>query len=159
MVSYDPSMHITQRARVVGLLLALFVAMAPITPAAAAVPPVRITKVFYDPPGSDTRTNTHLNLEYVVITNSSAKPQTLTRWTLRDAQAHVFTFPAFTLAAGKSVTVHTGKGNANPANRYYNSGNYIWNNTGDTATLKNNTGQTISTCGWTSRAASGYKNC
>ena len=131
----------------------------PFGSAAAATPPVRISKVFYDPAGSDNRSNTHLNLEYVVITNSSARAQTLTKWTLTDAQNHVFTFPAFTLAAGKSVTVHTGKGTANAANRYYNSVNYIWNNTGDTATLKNSARATVSTCVWKTGTAAGYKNC
>ena len=126
---------------------------------AAATPPVRITKVLYDPAGTDTRTNAHLNLEYVVITNSSTKTQTLTRWTLRDAQNHVFTFPAFTLAAGKSVTVHTGKGTATAAHRFYNSGNYIWNNTGDTAVLKNAAGATVSTCAWKTHAANGTRTC
>jgi hypothetical protein len=47
------------------------------------------------------------------------------------------------------VTVHTGKGtNGKPgaADRYWGSGNYIWNNTGDTATLRSATGKTINTC-------------
>ena len=50
----------------------------------------------------------------------------------------VFTFPSFTLKAGASVTVHTGTGKASATNRYYGytGRRYVWNNTGDTAYLR-----------------------
>jgi len=150
---------IPRRSVVVAVLLALVQPLLPVTDAAAAAAPVRITKVFYDPPGQDARDNTHYNLEYVVITNTSAKSQSLTGWTLRDKENHVYRFSAFTLGAHKSVTVRTGKGTANATTRYYNSANYIWNNTGDTATLKTAAGKQVSACGWTTRASIGYKNC
>ena len=153
-------MKLAKRMSAIAVLLAaLALSTMSVGDAAAAVSPVRISKVFYDPAGTDTRTNAHLNLEYVVITNTSAKTQPLTRWTLRDAQNHVFTFPAFTLGAGRSVTVHTGKGTASSAHRYFNSGNYIWNNTADTAVLKNAANATMSTCAWKTHAAGGYKSC
>lgn len=34
----------------------------------------------------------------------------------------------------------------NAKNVYWGSGNYIWNNTGDTATLRNASGKTVDTC-------------
>ncbi len=152
-------MSIPRRSVVVAVLLALVLPLLSVTDAAAAAAPVRITKVFYDPPGADTRSNTRYNLEYVVITNTSTKSQSLTGWTLTDKQNHVYRFPAFTLGARKSVTVRTGKGTATATTRYYNSANYIWNNTGDTASLRNKAGKQISACGWTTKASSGYKNC
>ncbi|MGS0687216.1 lamin tail domain-containing protein [Nakamurella sp. GG22] len=152
-------MSIPGRSVVVAVLLTLLMPLLSVTDAAAAAAPVRITKVFYDPPGKDTRVNARYNLEYVVITNTSSKSQSLTGWTLTDKQNHVYKFPAFTLGARKSVTVRTGKGTANATTRFYNSGNYIWNNTGDTATLKNKAGKQVSTCGWTKGTSSGYKNC
>jgi len=141
-------------ATVVAVALAMF--MAP--QAGAAAPPVKIVKVFYDSPGSDRGGNTSINAEYVVIKNVSTRTQTLTGWTLRDKASHVYKFPKFTLGAGKSVVVRSGKGTATAATRYYNSGWYIWNNTGDTAYLRTATGATVSTCGWAS-LGSGYKNC
>ncbi|GGN93545.1 hypothetical protein GCM10010112_81910 [Actinoplanes lobatus] len=115
----------------------------------AAVPNVRFTKVYYNSPGSDTRTNASLNAEYVQVTNKTSKSVDLAGWTIRDKSNHVHTL-AGTLAAGKALTVHTGKGtNGKPAgHRYWQSGNYVWNNTGDTATLRTKTGATAHTCTW-----------
>lgn len=126
--------------------------------AAAATSPVRIVKVQYDSPGTDNRSSASLNAEYVVVKNTSTTNQVLTGWTLRDKQNHVYTFPTYTLGAGKSVTVRTGKGTATSTNRYYNSGNYIWNNTGDSAILRTKSGSQVSVCTWT-KTSPGYKNC
>jgi hypothetical protein len=111
---------------------------------------VRITYVTYESPGSDTRTNASINGEYVKITNSSAQTRVLTGWTLRDTQSHIYTFGKFSLAPGRSVLVRTGKGTNTATARYWGSSAYVWNNTGDTATLKNASGATVSTCTWTS---------
>ena len=72
--------------------------------------------------------------------------------TLRDAQKHVFKFPALTLTAGSSVRIHTGHGSNAAHNLYWGSGSYIWNNTGDKATLKNKAGTVMDTCSWGSGA-------
>ncbi|WP_067698406.1 lamin tail domain-containing protein [Actinoplanes awajinensis] len=119
------------------------------TTTAAAPPAVRFTKIYYNSPGADTRSKASLNAEYAQITNKSARAVSLSGWTVRDASHHVFTLSG-TLAAGKTLTVHTGKGvNGRPArHRYWQSGNYIWNNTGDTATLRTGNGTTVHTCTW-----------
>jgi hypothetical protein len=142
------------------VLAAIVLAGAAVTsahPAAAATQPVRITKVVYDSPGTDNRSNTSLNGEYVRITNTSTQTRVLTGWTLRDA-THVYTFGTFSLGPGKSVVVRTGKGTNSATTRYWRSGTYIWNNTGDKATLKNAAGTTVSMCTWTSLGA-GSKTC
>ncbi|MGN6688758.1 MAG: cell wall-binding repeat-containing protein [Actinomycetales bacterium] len=123
----------------------------PPAPAPAPAPvSVRISKVQYDSPGADDGSNTSLNAEYVVVSNTGSGTATLTGWTLHDAQSHVYDFPTFTLPAGTSVTVHTGAGTDTSANLYWGSGSYIWNNTGDTATLSNASGTVVDTCTWTS---------
>jgi hypothetical protein len=125
---------------------------------AQAANPVLIGKIQYDSPGSDTRTAASLNAEYVTIKNVTRVARSLKGWTLRDAQNHVYSFPAFTLGAGRSVIVHTGTGTNNASNLYWRSGNYVWNNAGDTATLKNAAGTTQDTCRWTTTAP-GYTAC
>ena len=143
----------------IGLSLAAATAIGPMTTvAAAATSPVKIVKVQYDSAGKDTRTNASLNAEYVVIKNISPTAQALTGWTLRDAQNHVFTFPTFRLAAGKSVTVHTGRGAPSATDRFYNSGFYIWNNNRDTATLRTARGSAVASCSWTATGA-GATHC
>jgi len=69
--------------------------------ATSSVPNVRFTKIYYNSPGPDNRTNASLNAEYVQITN-----------------------------------------------RCWGSKNYIWNNDGDTATLKTKSGTVVHNCTW-----------
>jgi hypothetical protein len=130
-----------------------------ICPAATAnpvpIPPVSFSRIYFDSPGPDNRSNTSLNAEWVRLTNNTTKAIQLTGWTVRDASNHVYPFPAIDrLGAAKSVVIHTGKGTdgrgsdgkPDGTQRYWQSGNYIWNNTGDTATLKNATGGTVDIC-------------
>ncbi|HEY7143934.1 MAG TPA: lamin tail domain-containing protein [Streptosporangiaceae bacterium] len=112
----------------------------------AARPRVAIWEIYYNSPGSDTGSNASLNHEWVQLHNTTSKSVTMTRWTLRDTAGHVFTFGSFTLKAHAYVKIHTGHGAATQANRYYNHSWYIWNNTGDTATLKTAGGTTEARC-------------
>jgi hypothetical protein len=124
--------------------------------ASAATPPVKIYYVYYDSPGADTGSNASLNAEYVVIKNMTSSARSLTGWTLRDRANHVYKFPAFTLKAGARVWVRTGKGTATTTNRYYNSTWYIWNNTGDTAYLRDAAGTLKHSCTWGRGAVAKY---
>ncbi|WP_410964094.1 lamin tail domain-containing protein, partial [Salmonella sp. SAL4448] len=74
--------------------------------------------------------------EYVEIKNTGNGALTMTGWTLRDLIPHVFTFPAFTLAAGATVKVWTNSGTNDSANLYWGRGQAVWNNDGDTAILR-----------------------
>jgi hypothetical protein len=113
--------------------------VAPAT-AGAATPPIRIVKIQYDSPGADRGGNSSLNAEYVVLKNTTRTARSLTGWTLKDKQGFTYKFPSFTLKAGATVTIRTGKGTATSTNRYYNRTWYVWNNTGDTAYLRDSRG-------------------
>lgn len=126
-------------------------------PPAHAASALQFGKIYYNSPGSDTRTNTSLNAEYVVIKNTSSTTKCLTGWTVRDAAGHVYKFGTFCLGGYKSVTLHTGKGTNTAAHRYWGSGNYIWNNTGDKAYLRNGAGTQMDYCAWGSGV--GYLTC
>jgi Lamin Tail Domain len=142
--------------------LALAVTLVSVTaasiPAAATTPIVHFSKAYVNSPGTDNRTNSSLNAEYVVLKNSSSTTTyTLTGYTIRDTSAHVFKFPTFKLKPGASVTVHTGSGINTSSNLYWGSKAYVWTNTGDTATLKNTVGTTKDTCSW--HTVSSYVLC
>ena len=47
---------------------------------------------------------------------------------------------------------------ATAAHRYWGASSYVWNNTGDKATLKNNAGAKVDTCTWGS-SGPGYTSC
>jgi len=112
-------------------------ALVAVLPAQAhAAGSVRITKIYYDSPGTDLRSNASLNAEYVQIRNGTTKAVSLKGWTLTDASRHKFTFGTFTLGAGKTVTVHTGKGRNTATHVYQQRAAYVWNNDRDTATLR-----------------------
>jgi hypothetical protein len=114
---------------------------------------VKIIRLNFDAPGTDNRaSNTSLNAEYVTVKNVSTKPVALKGWRLVDLQAHVFTFPALTLAAGASVRVHSGSGTNSTTNLYWRNGNFVWNNDTDTATLKNASAVKIHACHYPNKA-------
>jgi Lamin Tail Domain len=115
---------------------------------------IRITKIYFDSPGSDTGSNSSLNAEWIRLKNTGSTKKALTGWTVRDTSGHVYTFGTFKLGAGKSVTIHSGKGSNTSSDRYWRSDGYIWNNDGDRAKLKNKAGNVIDTCSYSGSGSS-----
>ena len=118
-------------------------------PPAAATPWWSITKIYFDSPGRDTGSNTSVNAEYVIIRNNTTVTHALTGYVLSDASSHRYTFGSYSLTPGAVVYVHTGKGTNSPHVRYWGLGYYIWNNTGDRATLRTGTGSFAASCSYT----------
>jgi hypothetical protein len=140
------------------LALAAGMALLPMQ-AGAATGSVHLYKVYYDSPGSDLRQASSLNAEYVQISNTTSKSVSLKGWTVTDASRHTYTFGTFTLTKGKTVTVRTGRGANTSTTRYQGSGNYIWNNDRDTATLRHASGsKVVDTCSYNSTKVD-YKMC
>jgi hypothetical protein len=125
-------------------------------PATASTPAVHLARIQYDAPGKDTTHN--VNGEDVKITNSGHSSVSLKGWTLRDPKNHVFTFPSHTLRPGASVWVHTGKGRDSGATLYWGMGWHVWNNTGDTASLRDSHGKSVDSCTYHDSGV-GYTNC
>jgi hypothetical protein len=86
--------------------------------------------------------------EYILLQNFSGAPQVLTGWTLRDLAGKTFTFPTFTLPIDGVVRVWTGKGANTATDLYWGSGTAIWNNSGDTAYLRDAAGNLVSEYGY-----------
>jgi hypothetical protein len=81
--------------------------------------------------------------QWVEIANEGTGSMDLTGWALMNMENQTYSFPAnFTLKAGSIVKVHAEKGN-NTAADLYNS-TLLWNKEGDTATLKDAAGKTVS---------------
>jgi len=148
-------MRTRRAAAAAALTLAVMTAVA--IPAQAATPKLHFTKAYANSPGSDNRSNSSLNAEYLVLKNSGTTSATLTGYTIRDKARHVYRFPTFKLKAGASVTLHTGRGINTSSHLYWGSRAYIWNNDGDTATLKNSAGTTKDSCSW--RPLNSYVLC
>ncbi|MDI6100326.1 lamin tail domain-containing protein [Actinoplanes sp. NEAU-A12] len=128
-------------------------------PAGAAEPTPRFLDTQYDSPGSDTRTNDSLNAEWISLVNDGASAVNLSGWKIVDA-SRAYTFGNVTIAGrGGKVRLHTGKGTNSSTDLYWGSGNYVWNNTGDTATLLTRTGRIHDTCTWTQRSGRATVAC
>jgi hypothetical protein len=69
----------------------------------------------------------------------------MTDWTLSDEASHTYTFPTFTLGSGASVREWTKSGTDTATDLYGGSGSAIWNNTGDTAYLRDDLGSLVDT--------------
>lgn len=145
-------------AAVIALVAALL-GLSGLSSAQAVASPVRIAKVYYDSPGADSGSSTSLNGEWVRIKNySTTTKKYLTGWTVKDKSGKVYKFGTFALVPGASVTLYTGSGANSATKRYWAQANYIWNNTGDTAYLRNASGTLVDTCAWTAVGV-GYKTC
>jgi len=115
---------------------------------AQAAGTVHIAEVYYNSPGADSRSNSSLNGEWVKVTNSTSRAASLTGWTLSDASRHTYRFGTFTLRAGRSVLVHTGRGLNTSSNVFQQRRAYVWNNDKDTATLRKATGARVDVCSY-----------
>ncbi|WDZ86698.1 lamin tail domain-containing protein [Micromonospora cathayae] len=150
------------KKRLIGFASALAIAFGGSLVAAApaqAAPAVMFTKVYYDSPGSDTGSNSSLNAEYVRLTNKRSTVINLKGWYVRDKAGYTYKFTSdFKVAAGNSILIRTGKGTNKGTDRYWGRSWYVWNNTGDTAYLRNASGTLIDSCTWT-KVGSGYTNC
>ena len=118
---------------------------------------VRISRIVFNPPGNDNGSNASLKSETVTIKNTGSSAVTLTDWILRDTDRHNFRFPEFTLRAGRSVTVHTGSGADTRRHLYWDQDAYVWNNDGDIAILRDDSGDRVDRCRY-SRSGSSV-NC
>ncbi|MFD1588117.1 lamin tail domain-containing protein [Halorientalis brevis] len=86
----------------------------------------------------------NLNDEYVVFENTGEQSVDLSGWTLSDDADHVYTFPdGFVLEPGATVTVHTGSGTDSATDLYWGSDAPVWNNGGDTVTVRDANGDVV----------------
>ncbi len=120
---------------------------------AQAAGSIHLYKIYYDSPGSDTRSNSSLNAEYVQIKNSTSSAVQLKGYMLHDKTGYTYTFPSYRVSAGKTVKVHTGRGSQSAGHVYWGRGSYVWNNDRDTATLRTASGAFRDSCSYNSTRA------
>ncbi|MGW4471071.1 lamin tail domain-containing protein [Nonomuraea sp. NPDC004354] len=139
-------------------LTVLLAAATTLGPASAA-PTVQITKVYYDSPGVDRRSNASINGEYVTIRNTTRKPIELADWTIHDKTGYRYTFaPDAALNPGQQLILRTGQGRDTASTSYWGRRAYVWNNDKDIAYLRDPSGRLIDSCSYNS-ARSDYRDC
>jgi competence protein ComEC len=102
---------------------------------------VKISAVRFNAPGDDRQ---NLNGEWVRLTNQGEGPVLISGWTLSDrSSADPYVFPAIVILPAESVTVYTGSGTMNGTALFMGRTSPVFGNSGDTATLKDGTGNII----------------
>ena len=88
----------------------------------------------FDAPGDD---NENKEAEWVCFANVGGQAADMTGWVLHDEENWRYIFPAFSLAPGQMVRVHTGCGANTAMDLYWCKGGAtaVWNNEGDTVFL------------------------
>jgi len=100
---------------------------------------VRIARIVYNPTGLDWAG------EYVALRNDTAAPVDLTGWTLADRAGHRYVFPARVLHPGGTIRVWTGPGADDADDLFMGRFAAVWNNWGDTATVRDKVGAVVAT--------------
>ncbi len=96
----------------------------------------------FDAPGNDNENKVE---EYVCLVNTGDKAVDMTGWSLKDERGRTYNFPAFRLAPGKRVKVHTGCGTDTETDLYWCvKGRAVWDNKGDTVYLYDAEGRVVS---------------
>jgi hypothetical protein len=142
----------TKRLALVAVVLGAVAPFISASPALAAGP-VKIAKIHY------AQTGTNLDTEYIVFKNKSSSAVKMKGWKIISAPStdhQFYVFPRFTLGAGKSVTLYTGKGSNTSSKLYWNSTTPKWNNDGDKAVLKNAAGTTVDICQYAGGGTTAY---
>ncbi|KAB1188479.1 MULTISPECIES: lamin tail domain-containing protein [Haloferax] len=97
--------------------------------------------VVADAPGND---NDNLNGEYVTFRNDGDEALDLSGWTVSDAVGPTYTFADGTeLDAGGTLTLHTGSGTDTADDVYWGRSSAVWNNGGDTVTVRDAAGRDV----------------
>lgn len=145
----------------VASLLATIVVALP----ASALAAIRITKIAFDPAGTDSGSNASLNSEWILLKNTGSSAKQLDGWKLLDrGPDHRYRFGAISVAGGDLVKLHSGTGSHRVTtgcggdclvhHYYWGLDNYVWNNDGDRATLKNAGNDVVDRCAYSSSANS-----
>jgi len=100
-----------------------------------------VAEIHADAAGRD---GENLNDEYVVLANRGDDAVDLSGWTVTDAADHTYRFPdGATLDPGARVTLHTGSDTDSDTDRYWDRGSPVWNNDGDTVTVRDTSGTVV----------------
>lgn len=141
-----------------------------LAPAAQAAHAVKFSRWVVDLPGNDKVTAANLNKEYITLTNTTAKTITIGGYRVSDrGSKHVYVIPkGFKLGAKKSVVIRSGQGKNSSTTLYWGQAvkglkpvsrnSFVWNNSGETATLRNAAGKAVHVCTY-KKNKSGSTSC
>jgi len=100
-----------------------------------------VARIHADASGND---HDNLNDEYIVFANTGSTALDISGWVITDEADHSYSVPSGTvLDPGEEITLYTGSGSDSDSSLYWSSGRAVWNNGGDTITVRNDSGGTV----------------
>lgn len=94
---------------------------------------IQITEFHWNPDGND---NYRLNKEYVTFQNTCDQRLDLADWSIKDSGTNQYTFSSETMRPQTTITLHTGNGQDNTTDLYWERSQAVWNNDGDALYLR-----------------------
>ena len=147
--------------RIVLSLLVLLGLQTIAPPIAAAGGDLTIVRIRFNPPGADDGSRRSLNKEKIVIRNDSDSVVRMKGWKIHDAlRDNVYVVRRdVRLRPGDRVLLYTGRGTdlvgtcshgGCPTSHFWHwdKDDYVWDNGGDTATLRRRDGSVADRCGY-----------
>lgn len=114
------------------------------TEPSTTVPPTEESETTSSTESSVYVTDLNLQEEWIQISNIGSSPVSLDGWKIEDeGSKHTYTFPSYTLNAGSTVTVYTGKGTDSEIELYWQLDDPILNYD-DTVYLYDDSGKLVS---------------
>lgn len=101
---------------------------------------LRVAEINADADGND---HTNLNDEYIVFENTGDTTIDLGGWSVSDTAGRTYTFSGISLELGETVILHTGSGTGTESGVYWGSERAVWNNDGDTITVRTDSGGVV----------------
>ncbi|WP_142860644.1 lamin tail domain-containing protein [Salinigranum halophilum] len=103
--------------------------------------PLELVEVNADAAGND---NENLDDEYLVFENTDPEPLEISGWTVSDSAGHTYTVPdGVRLKPGARIRLVTGPGSDTQSALYWGEDQALWNNGGDTVTVRTANGETV----------------
>ena len=125
-----------KRTALIGGLLVVLLAA---SPASAAL---TITKIYFNPAGADSGDPGHIRKEIVVVKNTGSHAVRLDGWRIHSGR-------------GQDSATATTHGDAPTYyDFYWDLDNYVWNNDGDRATLRNFSKEVVGRCSYAASTGS-----
>lgn len=85
----------------------------------------------------------NLDDEYLVFENDGEAPLSLAGWTVTDEAGRTYTFPDVVIEPGERIALHSGAGTDTETDLYWGASTPVWNNGGDTVTVRDDTGAVV----------------
>lgn len=147
--------------KVIGTLMAMVVGLVGVVaisaPASARAPDVRINSIKFGVFAADQS----LGREWIELINRGPEAVNLRGFTVQNGSGANYGFNGDVMIAGQGgrLWLHAGTGVDTDVSRYWQNGNFVWDDAADQATLRSRQGFVTHTCTYADMGDGRFKRC